>query len=1084
MKRFFILAWIIVLSTGISHSNKWELRTIIPSQNITSLCQDELGFIWCGGDNGLMRFDGYSTQYVPTKNANSLHTYINRIDRFDTRELVLSTSDGLYTYSPITDVLHNLADTLSSVNVTSILQLRNGQFIVTTFKGLYHFDSHFQLLATYHLHSEYTYCALEDSQGYLLVGTDAGLERLELNQTTSDASLLTRGRVKTLYIDTFQRLWMNVSSKVIYCNYPQLLQQGNGVWHSMADNVDVVSSISFNDQLWVATRGQGLLRICLDAKPYVEETIYFDKDKTELKNTIFSVLCDKEQNVWIGTIDGLYLYTSYSKHGFNILVESPNGLSSNIVSAIYTMPNNDIWVGTARGLNKLHDIHGKQIISHHINCLDTDNFVRQNRIQMIEDAGNGLFLISTKHHLLFFDPTHKQFMMDNHLDSVCNRYGLRFVRAYHRDQDGNIWMAFKEGGIGVWDRKQQSLHHIKWINYHQNLHRTIYRDPNGYVWVSSDADGLWRLTIDSALTTTTHSQLYPRSLFNNHSITAFTIANDSSIWCGTSDGIYKNFQLIPLYSVEDQTNIAAMQEDNQHNMWVVSSQGIFQVNIANGQNQYYEITHDHDLTKIGYVMGACKAPDGTIYFGGVSGLVYFHPDSIHSQQSVTTPVITRVVINNDYRATLFSDKDSVGRDINHMTVPFVLPPNDNQIAFEFSSLRYADRSNISYAYQLEGVDKDWVYTDATRRYASYTNLKPGRYTFQVRSTNNQGEDLDNIRTVRFRIRAPWYLTWWGILIILSGAAGIIYLLFSVVTLRTELKRLYFSLRSPISLLFRRRRKDEAMEKEHPYIVPIEVEEAPKDIMLINFDVELATALKTHLHEKYRVRDFQYDAEAVDYIRHQQPAVIMIAQQEDGDDAAHTCHDIIHLRKNDHTLLIPNIMIVSAIDTPECEQAAYLAGADVWLNSSASVEVIKSRIQQLVKQKQRLTEQIRQNLIVNPKQVNVMADTDIFMTNLMQMIEDNMSNDAFSVEQVAEQLHISTSSLYRKIKENTSMSPNEYIRSVRLNRAAQLLESQKYKVFEICYMVGFSDQRYFATCFKRQFGVTPKAYQGGKNDSST
>ncbi len=184
------------------------------------------------------------------------------------------------------------------------------------------------------------------------------------------------------------------------------------------------------------------------------------------------------------------------------------------------------------------------------------------------------------------------------------------------------------------------------------------------------------------------------------------------------------------------------------------------------------------------------------------------------------------------------------------------------------------------------------------------------------------------------------------------------------------------------------------------------------------------------------------------------------------------------------MLVPNIMVVSALDSPENEQAAYLAGADVWINSSASVEVIKSRIQQLVKQKQRLTEQIRQNLIVNPKQVNVLADTDIFMTNVMQIIEDNMSNDAFSVEQVAEQLHISVSSLYRKIKENTTMSPNEYIRSIRLNRAAQLLESQKYKVFEICYMVGFSDQRYFATCFKKQFGTTPKAYQSGKTDSST
>ena len=65
-----------------------------------------------------------------------------------------------------------------------------------------------------------------------------------------------------------------------------------------------------------------------------------------------------------------------------------------------------------------------------------------------------------------------------------------------------------------------------------------------------------------------------------------------------------------------------------------------------------------------------------------------------------------------------------------------------------------------------------------------------------------------------------------------------------------------------------------------------------------------------------------------------------------------------------------------------------------------------------------------------------------------------------------------------------MSPNEYVRLVRLNRAAKLLESQKYKVYEICYMVGFTDQRYFATCFRHQFGLTPKAYQTKKNEKPT
>jgi len=1071
MKRALFTWFTLCICISGAHASQWELRTVLPSQNISTLVQDSLGFIWYGGANGLMRFDGYSSLHFPASSHDSYNGYINRIYSTSSDELIICASDGLYAYHPSTNVFRNLSDTLSSVNVTSLLPLSNGQYIVTTFKGIYRFDAQFHLLSTLHVRSEYVYCVIEDNKGNLLVGSDAGLEQLVPNDSTYRAHLLSRGRVKFIYKDTNDRLWMNLTGRIVYCNYSQLLRQGSAAWRTITHNLDVVSATYMDDQLWIATRGQGVVRILNTPQPQLLSPILFDEEKSELKNTVFSIMRDHNQNIWIGTIDGLYIYTHYPQHGFNILSEGAKGLSNNIVSDIHATSSNDAWLGTASGINHLQFIQGEPVITRYYNQQDSDDFIKQNRIQMIEDAGNGLFLTSTKHYLLFFNPKTGKFNHDIHIDSICNAYGMRFVRAYHRDQDGNIWMAFKEGGIGVWLSQSQQFRHIDWQGYQQDLHRSIYRDRSGQVWVSSDADGLWCLTIDSTLSSTTQSRLYPRSMFDNHNITYFTIANDGSIWCGTPGGVYKDFKHLPLHSVEGQTYIAALQEDNNGHIWIVGSQGIYQVDIATGSNRYFELTHNCDLTKIGYIVGVSKSSEGTLYIGGVNGLVYFHPDSIHAHYSESVPVITRVIVSQDV----------LGRDVNYLTAPFVLSPYDNQITFEFSTLRYADRSNISYAYQLSGVDKDWVYTDATRRYASYTNLKPGRYTFKVRSTNNQGEELDNIRTVRFRICAPWYLTWWGILIILSGVAGIIYLLFSVVTLRTELKRLYFSLRSPVSLLFRRKHKDEAMEKAHPYIEPIEIEQAPKDIMLINFDVELATALKTHLHEKYRVRDFQYDAEAVDYIRHQQPAVIVIAQQEDGDDAAHTCHDIIQLRKNDHSLLVPNIMIVSAIDTPECEQAAYLAGADVWINSMASVEVIKSRIQQLVKQKQRLTEQIRQNLIVNPKQVNVLADTDIFMTNLMQMIEDNMSNDAFSVEQVAEQLHISTSSLYRKIKENTQMSPNEYIRWVRLNRAAQLLESQKYKVFEICYMVGFSDQRYFATCFKRQFGVTPKAYQGGKND---
>lgn len=129
----------------------------------------------------------------------------------------------------------------------------------------------------------------------------------------------------------------------------------------------------------------------------------------------------------------------------------------------------------------------------------------------------------------------------------------------------------------------------------------------------------------------------------------------------------------------------------------------------------------------------------------------------------------------------------------------------------------------------------------------------------------------------------------------------------------------------------------------------------------------------------------------------------------------------------------------------------------------------------------MREQIRHEIIASPKELQVMSADEKFLAKAMEVVERNISNEEFSVDIFAKEMCMSNSMLYRKIKALTDLSPSEFCRNARMKRAAQLLRAKAYTISEISMMVGFSDTRYFSTCFKKEFGQTPSAYQHSNSD---
>jgi len=122
------------------------------------------------------------------------------------------------------------------------------------------------------------------------------------------------------------------------------------------------------------------------------------------------------------------------------------------------------------------------------------------------------------------------------------------------------------------------------------------------------------------------------------------------------------------------------------------------------------------------------------------------------------------------------------------------------------------------------------------------------------------------------------------------------------------------------------------------------------------------------------------------------------------------------------------------------------------------------------------------VITEPAEVTVTDSDELFLRQAMDIVEENMSNTEFSVDQLVREMGVSRSKLYLKLKALTGQSSSEFVRTVRLKRAVQLLENSNYSVKEVMYMTGFNTASYFSKCFKRQFGIVPSEYvnQNKKN----
>ncbi len=255
-------------------------------------------------------------------------------------------------------------------------------------------------------------------------------------------------------------------------------------------------------------------------------------------------------------------------------------------------------------------------------------------------------------------------------------------------------------------------------------------------------------------------------------------------------------------------------------------------------------------------------------------------------------------------------------------------------------------------------------------------------------------------------------------------------------------------------------------------VQVLLAEAPV-ILLVDDNDDFRYFLKDCLKGNYRIEEASTGLEAWKMIPDLQPDIIVcdvMMPELDG-------HEVCRLVKSDiRTSHIPLIML-TARSADEEKVEGLSIGADDYITKPFNFEILSLRIKKLLESRQQQRENFHGQIDPSPSEITITSLDEKLIQRAVQYVEDNIGRSDLSVEELSRELGMSRVHLYKKLMAITGKSPIEFIRVIRLKRAAQLLRESQLNVSEIAYEVGFNSPKYFSKYFKEEFGVLPSDYKG-------
>ena len=757
---------------------------------VISIYEDKSGTLWIGTEGGgLNKYDReteHFTRYAhDAYNPNSLgNNVVGSILEDRSGNLWIGTFGGLNKL-------------ISSDSVTSFIHYKNDPNKPTS------------------LSSDIVGQICEDKSGNLWIATGYGLDKLSLSEikksspsfihykhNPDDPKSLSHNAVFSVHEDKSGTLWIgtiggginklipgdpneSTPSFIHYLNNPgdPTSLSSNSVWSIFEDSAG---------DLWFGTLGGGLNKFDEVNETFTNYKFDPNDSKSLNGNWVYSINEDNSGILWVGTMPGGLNKFDPLKNQFKhykLNPDDPKSLSSNRVWSIFEDREGILWIGTLYGgLNRLiYDGYEKSTSSFFRYSLDLNDIQSINSVFSICEDESGNIWIGTMNggiHILLQSEKQKsnpQFIHYKNDPNDSTSLSNNSIRVIFKDKGGNLWIGTDDGLNNLISGKDKvsPVTFVQYINnpkdsksISNNQVWCIYQDKQGTIWIGTSG-GLNKLipseNIHSHVTFIryTHESGNPSSLSGNQVNTMYE-DNSGNFWIGTDGGGLNKFdrksEEFTRFNEEDglpDNSIKGILGDNEGNLWISTANGLSKYNPKTKTFKNYSTM---DGLQSNWFQGGAYLENkkGEMFFGGDNGFNSFYPDSIKENVRIPQVVITDFrIFNNSVPVGLdtTTNRTILSKSITE-TNEIELTYKDYIISFEFSALDFHTPEKNHYAYILEGFDREWSYTDANKRFATYTNLDPGEYTFKVKSSNNDGIWNEAGTSINIIITPPWWSTWW------------------------------------------------------------------------------------------------------------------------------------------------------------------------------------------------------------------------------------------------------------------------------------------------------------------------------------